>query len=840
MLNLFELIYDGNKSEDIKPCYLDACTQLSSFAVENPKIVENVISKIQLFLNKDEEQVQGLMLLKVLIKQCSSEVFIQNSYSWLKQVYKILQQHDSHLVNKQLAFDILKDILHYSFNFSELRKQFNELSHSLIQNVMKSSVNELEEKGLECLKECMKYFPGPCGMIKSQIEAHIWQKLVNSDNENKEISSSCLALLVTCGGSGHNNSNYISNWQTQMSKLLSTLRLILFHLYEDIQVDLQNCSPIANCYDLPYNNDESYITSFRHCQYFQTISLCIIQMLSTDYPFQVNIPIEELIYIIRSILNINYKMLNKISTMTSVLISILPSLYSSVIMMLRTLIMSCSKLLLPFNDDILKLLIQMLQYTVSDVSLTNFSKPFSIVRSYVYETLNIFLLKLRMATGLQQMTDILIEQILNDIKPEQIVTKLQSNSLKESKFKSKGCKKGTVPINADLNKTNFKKDLKANYIICKEALKAMQTLLHVSGSLLKSSNYQKIHRQILMLLLEIQQDPENIPVPYNNYHCRHALYSLLLSCLINSPLEDSLPVQTAVCIFSVGQKDEYIKISELCLMALAVCNSIMHPQVIAITKQDDLTPLSNSNFYKGFTDDLENHTSSSSNKEVPIYIPVIDKNDLEVNLNEESAATSSINDKQENIINEENSETDKNKRKLNISNETNCAIEESSNEILENINAKSEILDFMTNCEKSESNKLEVQNNNNVLENCSHNQNIIENKESEILPVLENENSINISFDKNHTKIQNHNTEFCSLKSFPEKTESQNTEFCNLKSFPENAENQKKRPFSETESDTENNITKKIAKENNVENEENWDLEGMIQEFTPCSPEKDL
>ncbi|XP_067145403.1 proline-, glutamic acid- and leucine-rich protein 1-like [Centruroides vittatus] len=893
MLSLFDLIYDEKKAEDIKSHYLDACTQLSSFAVENPKTVENVISKIQLYLNQDTERLQGLSILRVLLKQCSSEVFIQNSYNWLRQAHKILQ-NDSRLLNKQLAFAFVKDILGHSRHFPELKKQFNDISQSLITNVLKSSIDELEVEGLECLKECMKYFPGACGIMKSQIEAHIWKILMNSDGENKEIAASCFALLVMCGGGGHNNVNYVLNWQNQMSRLLSTLNLILSQLLEDIEVDVRVCRPITDNYSLPQMVEGNYMNSFKYSLYFQAVVACVVKMLNTDYPFRVDVPIEELLLVIHNILNINHKVLNASSTMISILISVLPSLYCSALMMLRGLIMSCSKLLLPFGDNILKFLIGALQHVTSDVCSVSFSKPFSIVRSYIYETLNVFLLKVRVRAGLEQMIDSLIEQILGDIKPEQVVTKLQPNFSQPLKYKDR--KRVASAFGSDSSRENFKRDATANYVVCKEALRAMQALLYTSGSLLKPNIYQDIHRNVVMLLLDVQRNLENVQIPYNNSGCRYALYSLLLACLLNSPLEQTLPVQTAVCLFSTGQKDDCIKIAELCTMALTVCNGIMHPQVTIIRKESVST-----------ADDRSRKEDNLYNaNEIPIYIPIIDKSDLEFNV----SPTKSLVHNEENIYDEqqiedinkdwksevyEKEEMEKNVyeehendiyetgkkfcvEQKEICEEVNQVIDEQKEICVEQGNVSDE---WKEDCEKQKTNfcdekeeedceernteqKIDVfekqknevcrRDSNTGVENASF---LIDNESqtSKELPSKDNnkekqtsENSpSNYKADKDNEILKSQKSDSIIMENYKNnKITDENVsnmllmENHNAENSPEKtSESQRKRCFLEIEDNLDNKKARKVTKDDEM-SEEELGVDEMLLQFVLCSPEKEM
>ncbi|XP_023242309.1 proline-, glutamic acid- and leucine-rich protein 1-like [Centruroides sculpturatus] len=835
MLSIFDLIYDEKKAEDIKSHYLDACTQLSSFAVEN----------------------------------------------------------DSRLLNKQLAFDFIKDILGHSRHFPELKKQFDNISQSLITNVLKFSIDELEVKGLECLKECMKYFPGACGIMKSQIEAHIWKILMNSDSENKEIAASCFALLVMCGGGGHNNVNYVLNWQNQMSRLLSTLNLILSQLLEDIEVDVRVCQTITDNYSLPQTVEGNYTNSFKYSLYFQAVVACVVKMLNTDYPFRVDVPIEELLLVIHNILNINHKVFNASSTMISILISVLPSLYCSALMMLRGLIMSCSKLLLPFGDNILKFLIGALQHVTSDVCPVSFSKPFSIVRSYIYETLNVFLLKVRVRAGLEQMIDLLIEQILGDIKPEQVVTKLQPNFSQPLKYKDH--KRGASVFGSDLNRANFKRDATANYIVCKEALRAMQALLYTSGSLLKPNIYQDIHRNVVMLLLDVQQNLENIQIPYNNSGCRYALYSLLLACLLNSPLEQTLPVQTAVCLFSTGQKDDCIKIAELCTMALTVCNGIMHPQVTVIRKES-----------MSIVDDHSRKEDNLCNpNEVPVYIPIIDKSDLEFNVSPtKSLVHSEVNiydeqqmedinkdcesevykkeEMEKNVYEEHENdiyETDKKfcVEQKEICEEVNQVIDEQKQICTEQGNVSDE---WKEDCEKQKNFCDEKEDEDCEEQNTEQKIYVFEKQKNEVCRRDSNTDVENASFlidnesqtskesllkdnnkekqtsenspssykaDKDNEILKSQKSDSITIENYKNnKITDENVsnkllmENHNAENSPEKtSENQRKRCFLETEDNLDNKKARKVTKDDEV-SEEELGVDEMLLQFVLCSPEKEM
>lgn len=103
------------------------------------------------------------------------------------------------------------------------------------------------ERSLECLASCMKFYPGPCGQVKSVLERRLvdlvdWQGLQPCSSVHKSWSL-CMALLPGLGSSGPQGIQYKANWVQMCNQLTQSIHGAVAGLFANIEE--------VKSYDLP-------------------------------------------------------------------------------------------------------------------------------------------------------------------------------------------------------------------------------------------------------------------------------------------------------------------------------------------------------------------------------------------------------------------------------------------------------------------------------------------------------------------------------------------------------------------------------------------------------------
>ncbi|XP_063967347.1 proline-, glutamic acid- and leucine-rich protein 1-like [Lytechinus pictus] len=536
------------------------------------------ISQVNANLSTSASRLEGLVILRAIIQQCSQETFSECCVTWVRLLISIFQPHQTPSI-VEIASGILVDI------FKAASSQSNEITRDLainhIPGLLGTLLNAESEEwlvpSLRLLAVCMECFPGPCGAISYKLEAMITPHLDSIYPDIQKLAQTCYPLLARLGGGGSGGIKYTEAFKRYSMLILNTLRTKLAVLYEEYASDLEPSSeegiePIS----LSPAPTEEPMRTLHLTNQIESLTKCLQIMLRNEFPAKASIPVKSMLDYISSALDVTGKTLDDhVTSESSMLALVLPRIHQATLQLLKALIESCC--INHYNHQINQIFLKMLGWTHSQAMV----KPFRNLRAEVYRTIGTWLKTAGVSSGFAAMAgEKLIHQCIQDATPPVSTTKLTSGA--QAKSEKKGGKvkvKGQSSQSSDLSSRGQQSDQYLDRVLCLTALQALRQLMLTSGVKLKANLHQDVYQFIIPLLTKIQScDSSSIPSPYTCCECRKELYGILQSVVLVPHPQAPSPLNLAVAIFKEGKNDRSIDVSSACREAAVICDTIIHPR----------------------------------------------------------------------------------------------------------------------------------------------------------------------------------------------------------------------------------------------------------------------
>ncbi|XP_078694293.1 proline-, glutamic acid- and leucine-rich protein 1-like isoform X1 [Branchiostoma floridae x Branchiostoma belcheri] len=548
--------------------------------LQSEQSAQDWVSHINTSLGTAKTRLEGLCLLGTVVRQCSADTFIQHGTTWIRLLAQVLQAYDSPLT-LQMASHVLAAVVQQAAQYPEVAREVAS-THvpALVQSLLGAQDHQWFPAALEALHSCMKNFPGPCGPSKGKVESLLCGLMDTSQPRLSLLVQQTCPLLAGCGGGGAGGVKYAEAWAHLCDQVLGSLHQVLDHAYQDIETGLQTYSTPQASLRLPTVPESDPARTFVLSTRFHNLCGCLQQLVSQDFPSVVKIPTPDILSFLCRALGVNAKMLFGKSSMEHVLLmSALPKMHCSALSILEALIISCRSHLVPHASIISQLLVQTLGWTTSEEGVPGRQRPHSNLRSRAYTVLTVWLNVCGAAGGVDSHADVILQHVLTDATPQADTTKLKASrpGSQEPSRRQKKKQRGVYVSDQGLS-GHRKVDSQANSDVCSAALGVLKTVLEVVGPIIKPSFHKEVQEFVIPLLLKIQQNQSDPPIPYSCSKCRKGLYQLLLAAVLVLHPRWPPPTQCAVKIFSVGQQDYDLQVSSYCREALLTCMSIIHPR----------------------------------------------------------------------------------------------------------------------------------------------------------------------------------------------------------------------------------------------------------------------
>ncbi|KAL3856385.1 hypothetical protein ACJMK2_011152 [Sinanodonta woodiana] len=560
---------------------LDIASQHQLFSLQKKGSCQEILSYIHDCLNSYKNSGPGLLLLSHVIKQCSTDVFMQNALTWLRLCTQIIQSYNKAAVHS-LACDVCANILSIATSFTELSREITSSVIPQLLPLLLVATNEWKQFAFMCINSCIRNFSGSCGPFKNKIEACVLEEIRSCKPCKAAVV--CFSLLGRCGGGGNQGVKYTEGWKQQCDQLTNSMSHTLTLLYEGMETDK---SPRIDGGQLIFPSDIPDSLSVRLANLvgrWKVLCDCLSNLLSESFPAAVNLPVERVIGLVCRTLSVHGKMLLSRPTTERVLLaSLIPAIHEPALEILKGLFTCCKGLLIPFTRVINDVISQELSWTKT-VDQFGQEKPYSWLRRLVYECIIAWCQNLDSSTGITgDDENQLISQILHDLTPQMDILKIDSSkssqkSGAETVPSGKKKKGGYCEISKGIS-TQRKVDVTANAALVSTGLTALNWLLTTTGSSFGRKALQGIQEFVISTLLTIHKCITSPPIPYTDSECRQSLYRLLLSLTLLTHHTVPPPLQCALGLLRTGLLDTSLKVSSFCIEASRVCEALVHPRV---------------------------------------------------------------------------------------------------------------------------------------------------------------------------------------------------------------------------------------------------------------------
>ncbi|GLH07709.1 Uncharacterized protein GBIM_13148 [Gryllus bimaculatus] len=187
---------------------LKAFNEQHALSCKSENKLKPLVSTVNARLNELEHRSSGIQLLKALLAQCSDNVFVENSVSWMTQCIRAATTQQS--VDE--ACEVLCLLIEMSHCFQELTKSKSPAA-------------------LQCLEAVLHFYPGPCKVKVKIVEKYLLMFLDEEDKSLVEYASRCICYLPLLLTSGNKDGNA---WTNTLTELCATASSLMFELFENI------------------------------------------------------------------------------------------------------------------------------------------------------------------------------------------------------------------------------------------------------------------------------------------------------------------------------------------------------------------------------------------------------------------------------------------------------------------------------------------------------------------------------------------------------------------------------------------------------------------------------
>ena len=565
---------------------LNLSTENGLFTTQKSGHYQEILSHAHSCLNSSPKRLEGLLIIQRIAKDCVTEIFTQNALSWLRFMMQIFQSHDADIV-KSIAASTSADILKISSDFTSLSRDVTNIIPQLLSTLLDCN-SKWKNEALACITCCMSNYSSSCGQLKSKIDAFIVKEL-NSDDPCEE-AAVCFANLSQCGGSGKLGIKHTEGWTMQCCRVLSALHDVLDNMYEGLDVmsikypnHTENSIAGATLNELPTVCSTKYQILVSR---FTNIAQCLQELLGLKCESVVKVPHHDILQLICRVLTINSKFLvERPSSERLSLAGFIPLLHTQTLEILKCLISSGRNNLLAQSKMICTLLVQELMWSRTKYDYGH-EKTYAPLRIKVYEVLTLWLKMTGSFVETMKEEDLMVSEILNDIKPQIDLmkvtnTKISKSSVSEAPPSKKRKRGGYQDISHGIS-TQRKIDQSAGADLVHSALNALYWLIMTTGSVNKHKTRQSIHEVVVTNALNVFQDNRQLVIPYIDATCRLTLLRCLHACCIVSHPTSASPIHCALSILQCALQDKNLEVSSFCIEAQASLENYIHPRVPCI------------------------------------------------------------------------------------------------------------------------------------------------------------------------------------------------------------------------------------------------------------------
>ncbi|KXJ75794.1 hypothetical protein RP20_CCG011025 [Aedes albopictus] len=570
---------------------LSALDEHQTMWAEPQHELEFYFSKIGALLGTASTRDRGLIALSHLIPQCPLDILEDKLQYYVNVCAKICNQK-GHVASIPLAYDVLKQLLIKSLESSDLNKLAISVIPKLMDNITSSVDPSTHAATLDFLETAMRHYPGVTGSAKTRIEDYLYSLVDSEDSQVVERTGRCLLLLQQIRGGGQHGSLHKKTWDEYQCKLVDTIHDLLgtvfAHTPETFDVD-EN----LECLKLPklVTDDEPVLAARRIVNRLLNLISYLEEAIVQPYPVPKPFRPMKLLNVVLRGHSVSCQTMAKNTIQENLALGmLLPQVQVQLLKVLDGLVLVLKSNMLPFGNLLTDLFEQCLKGTLT-AGAKGRKKSYIGLRTKVYESIGLWCETAKYGSGVEEITDSLLEHIVQDVAPFESEVTLQVNASRQ-KLSAKAKKKLQKEQNAatSLAKTHStnsfenSKHLQSDYgneVLCLAALRCLVKILNAAGCFIKPIMQKLIQEKIVSLCFSVfsQLNTGTRQNLYFDPNCRKALMSALHALIVNPHHICPPPLQYGVHLFNIVQVqdpngDVRARASELCRST----ETLVHPR----------------------------------------------------------------------------------------------------------------------------------------------------------------------------------------------------------------------------------------------------------------------
>ncbi|XP_074110761.1 proline-, glutamic acid- and leucine-rich protein 1 [Cotesia typhae] len=575
LLDLVNSVNDSvNKSKDFTINLLTSSSDLPFLSDEINDFYNLVVSKINLFLNKPDTRVTGVVILSKFLPRCSKDVLLKYGTFWISKVVQVLESNYEP-GELSLACRVLGELLIVSKQIPELAKEIS--IHNIKPLAALITSFDINDKGTSLLYPLailLHYYKESAEKFQASIRELILPTIDSQSEEIVQAGANIFTLLTRATERSfkpiESKPSY-TNWTYNLLLICNSLDEILDTLFNDRSNNSDEFK-----LKLPSISEENVLEYYFKLQRrFENLCVFLSTMLHGCGENNSVIP-NDILNLVERGFNISpSSLLKEDSVQNQILYIILPKLHVSLFNVLNAFIEGFKDNLVPFANEILPLYKHTLNWTnESDNQTIGGKKPFTNVRLSAYKSLKVWMRNLNGLSGVEIICDDIIPWLLKDITPEKSQVLL---TIKKTTATSKKAFKRTRDnqIKNDLtldNSTRDKESIDAD--LCKEALHTLQNIFKYS-CLIKLPLYKVTEELIISLLYNVYMDSSNFY--RQNPECHLQLLRTLKTMQMNPHPLGASSLHHCIELFSSASRENNLQVVEEAKEALMQLEKISHP-----------------------------------------------------------------------------------------------------------------------------------------------------------------------------------------------------------------------------------------------------------------------
>ncbi|KAI7858687.1 rRNA processing/ribosome biogenesis-domain-containing protein [Circinella umbellata] len=508
----------------------------------------------------------AISLIKETCQQ-SESLYINGVQSWTSQLLGILAKPETNMI-LTLTIETLCILFEKTIGKTELHNEitvkslprFNQLLLSTSRN------SQLMPVTFTALSKNIELFPTMSRNIMDQI-----LKLYISclDNDETDVSPFLLGRCLATGCRTSTKTNYATQWQETLMKLVGSIHQALDRLFDTIDEEEDTVSNRVSGYPLsatPPDYVESFPVLLRRIRYIQDT---IAAYLSLKTMVPVGVPIGHLMKLCCRIYNVyqgcvmkEYKPKDEYAC----LMTCLPELHLSTNKLLASLLLSADIGMVQYAKLLARILLRLL-------SENNKKRA---VKISVYSLISLCMQKFGYAFA-DTILKAVITSAIGDLKAieQKKVDVVLSNK------KTSGKKRRAEQISSDA----FSTQNSILYQPCDIQIAALETLYNMMtlhGNSMDLGLRTSIDTIIVSRILQSATMNDNKQEGSLDVKCY--LYKCLLSSVMSPNINQASLLPHAIRLFNGGLNDETHELRVICAQGLAICDLCMHTRMPPIQR----------------------------------------------------------------------------------------------------------------------------------------------------------------------------------------------------------------------------------------------------------------